>query len=61
MCRPDALKFKEEFEGAQKAMGAIKGSESPAKAAASPAKPAASPAKSAEGDKEAPTEAKAEA
>ena len=47
----DALKFKEEFESAQKAMVGIKGSDSPAK-------PAASPAKS---DKEAPTEAKSPA
>ena len=46
----DALKFKEEFETAQKAMAAIKGE--------SPAKPAESPAKS---DKEAPTEAKSPA
>ena len=46
----DALKFKEEFEIAQKAMAAIKGE--------SPAKPAESPAKS---DKEAPTEAKSPA
>jgi Ran-binding protein 1 len=46
----DALKFKEEFELAQKAMAGIKGD--------SPAKPAASPAKS---DKEAPTEAKSPA
>lgn len=55
----NALKFKEEFEGAQKAMAGIKGSVPPS--SESPAKPAASPAKSAEGDKEAPTEAKAEA
>mmetsp|Transcript_32264 Transcript_32264/g.76864 ORF Transcript_32264/g.76864 Transcript_32264/m.76864 type:complete len:110 (-) Transcript_32264:127-456(-) len=47
----NALKFKEEFEIAQKAMAGIKGSDSPAK-------PAASPAKS---DKEAPTEAKSPA
>merc|ERR1719483_1138427 len=47
----NALKFKEEFESAQKAMAGIKGSDSPAK-------PAASPAKS---DKEAPTEAKSPA
>ena len=46
----DALKFKEEFEIAQKSMAGIKGE--------SPAKPAASPAKS---DKEAPTEAKSPA
>lgn len=46
----NALKFKEEFEIAQKAMAAIKGE--------SPAKPAESPAKS---DKEAPTEAKSPA
>ena len=51
----DALKFKEEFESGQKAMAAISGS------APTPEKPAAEAAPASEGDKEAPTEAKAEA
>ena len=51
----DALKFKEEFESGQKAMAAVSGS------APTPEKPAAEAAPASEGDKEAPTEAKAEA
>merc|ERR1719240_695783 len=51
----NALKFKEEFESGQKAMAAISGS------APTPEKPAAEAAPASEGDKEAPTEAKAEA